>query len=180
MLSAMRWIRKNISVYFSQTAMFQLIITHPKEQYGVFVSERTGRWSIQSMEPNLSQSFTALWKLQKRIIWSLLIMCSISWKKSRNTWMTGTVPFWKSFCPGQKNFRQKSANLKYWWLQSSYLKMTRYSLFCVYPMMLPHGTSGCATYRLVNNRIMLSSLVFRFIERQIRALHSLFPMPKCI
>lgn len=59
-------------------------------------------------------------------------MCSISWKRCRNTWMTGIVPFWKIFCHGQKNFRQESAKLKYWWLQSSRLKMSRYSLFCVY------------------------------------------------
>ncbi|RGS75431.1 hypothetical protein DWX73_13100, partial [Coprococcus sp. AF21-14LB] len=36
------------------------------------------------------------------------------------------------FCPGQKNFRQGFAKLKYRWLQSSRLKMSRYSLFCVY------------------------------------------------
>ena len=42
------------------------------------------------------------------------------------------VLFWKIFCPGQKNFRQGSAKLKYRWLQSSHLKMSRYSLFCVY------------------------------------------------
>ena len=40
--------------------------------------------------------------------------------------------FWKIFCPGQKNFRQGFAKLKYRWLQSSRLKMSRYSLFCVY------------------------------------------------
>ena len=35
-------------------------------------------------------------------------------------------------CPGQKNFQQRSVKLKYRWLQSSRLKMSRYSLFCVY------------------------------------------------
>ena len=39
--------------------------------------------------------------------------------------MTGIVPFWKIFCPGQKNFRQESAKLKYWWLQSSRLKIVK-------------------------------------------------------
>ena len=63
-------------------------------------------------------------------------MCSISWKRCRNTWMTGIVPFWKIFRHGQKNFRQESAKLKYWWLQSSRLKMSRYSLFCVYSKTL--------------------------------------------
>ena len=46
--------------------------------------------------------------------------------------MIRTVLFWKIFCPGQKNFRQGFAKLKYRWLQSSRLKMSRYSLFCVY------------------------------------------------
>ena len=46
--------------------------------------------------------------------------------------MIRIVLFWKIFCPGQKNFRQGSAKLKYRWLQSSRLKMSRYSLFCVY------------------------------------------------
>ena len=59
-------------------------------------------------------------------------MCSISWKRFRNTWMIRIVLFWKIYCPGQKNFRQGSAKLKYRWLQSSRLKMSRYSLFCVY------------------------------------------------
>ena len=36
--------------------------------------------------------------------------------------------------PGQKNFRQGFAKLKYRWLQRSRLKMSRYSLFCVYRM----------------------------------------------
>ena len=40
--------------------------------------------------------------------------------------------FLEDFCPGQKNFRQGFAKLKYRWLQSSRLKMSRYSLFCVY------------------------------------------------
>ena len=40
--------------------------------------------------------------------------------------------FLEIFCPGQKNFRQGFAKLKYRWLQSSRLKMSRYSLFCVY------------------------------------------------
>ncbi|MGR5618939.1 metallophosphoesterase [Mediterraneibacter gnavus] len=52
--------------------------------------------------------------------------------------MTGIVPFWKIFCHGQKNFRQESAKLKYWWLQSSRLKMSRYSLFCVYQFSDTH------------------------------------------
>ena len=47
--------------------------------------------------------------------------------------MIRTVLFWKIFCPGQKNFRKGFAKLKYRWLQSSRLKMSRYSLFCVYP-----------------------------------------------
>ena len=68
-----------------------------------------------------------------------LIMCSISWKRFRNTWMIRIVLFWKIFCPGQKNFRQGSAKLKYRWLQSSHLKMSRYSLFCVYVSL--HGAS---------------------------------------
>ena len=38
-------------------------------------------------------------------------MCSISWKRCRNTWMTGIVPFWKIFCHGQKNFRQDPQSL---------------------------------------------------------------------
>ena len=46
--------------------------------------------------------------------------------------MIRIVLFWKIFCPGQENFRQGSAKLKYRWLQSSRLKMSRYSLFCVY------------------------------------------------
>ena len=46
--------------------------------------------------------------------------------------MIRTVLFWKIFCPGQKNFRKGFAKLKYRWLQSSRLKMSRYSLFCVY------------------------------------------------
>lgn len=34
----------------------------------------------------------------------------------------------------RKKFKsqQRSAKFKYWWLQSSHLKMSRYSLFCVY------------------------------------------------
>ena len=63
-------------------------------------------------------------------------MCSISWKRFRNTWMIRTVLFWKIFCPGQKNFRKGFAKLKYRWLQSSRLKMSRYSLFCVYSVRI--------------------------------------------
>ena len=37
-----------------------------------------------------------------------------------------------SFLEDQKNFQPGSAKLKYRWLQSSRLKMSRYSLFCVY------------------------------------------------
>ena len=59
-------------------------------------------------------------------------MCSISWKRFRNTWKIRIVLFWKIFCPGQKNFLQGFAKLKYRWLQSSRLKISRYSLFCVY------------------------------------------------
>lgn len=59
-------------------------------------------------------------------------MCSISWKRFWNTWMIRIILFWKIFCPGQKNFQQRSVKLKYRWLQSSRLKMSRYSLFCVY------------------------------------------------
>ena len=40
--------------------------------------------------------------------------------------------FLEDLLPGQKNFRQGFAKLKYRWLQSSRLKMSRYSLFCVY------------------------------------------------
>ncbi|RGM13078.1 hypothetical protein DXC31_18815 [Mediterraneibacter gnavus] len=46
--------------------------------------------------------------------------------------MIRIVLFWKIFCPGQKNFQQGSAKFKYRWLQSSRLKISRYSLFCVY------------------------------------------------
>ena len=40
--------------------------------------------------------------------------------------------FLEDLLPWSENFRQGSAKLKYRWLQSSRLKMSRYSLFCVY------------------------------------------------
>ena len=54
----------------------------------------------------------------------------------------------KIFCLGQKNFQQRFAKLKYWRLQSSCLKMSRYSLFCVYLT----GDFGEVTYEN-HNRI---------------------------
>ena len=64
-----------------------------------------------------------------------LVAAEITGYDYGNTWMTGIVSLWKSFFHGQKNFQRKSVKLKYWWLQSSRLKMSRYSLFCVYESM---------------------------------------------
>ena len=50
----------------------------------------------------------------------------------------GLFLFWKLYCPGRKNFRQGSAKLKYRRLQSSRLKMSRYSLFFVYLIAIIH------------------------------------------
>ncbi|MFR3667704.1 MAG: tyrosine-type recombinase/integrase [Ruminococcus sp.] len=60
--------------------------------------------------------------------------------------MIRIVLFWKIFCPGQENFRQGSAKLKYRWLQSSRLKMSRYSLFCVYLSQIDF-----TTYKIIIN-----------------------------